>query len=583
MRVAGPVRGGRDGAGHGDVGQRGEVVQRHAGAGERARQLAVADGAAARDGARDRVDRDVRRQPLERDQLAGVGDRRERVPRAEHADARRARDDLPQLLERLRAMHGGRAVGVVAGPVAHRLGHHDLGMTTDAFPSAGARHPVAELLRERRDAGSRPGARTDPHRVALVLEGGGMRGVVSAGMTAALERLGLTPCFDLVVGASAGAINGAALVAGVAQHGAATYHGPLASRSFVNPARILRGRPVIDVNRILDFASGGLDEGRHERVLASPIALHCVAVAVDTAQPVVLTGMRTKRELWDAILASSRMPLAGGPAGGDRRAALHRRRHGRADPGRRGDRGRRDARAGAADAALRRAAQERVTARRPADRAPPARAQPGARDALPGARRRVRARGRRHRAALARPGCRAAARARAAAARGHALRRAARAALADPGARGRRRRAARRARAAGGAGVPGPFKTVAMDDVRATMESKFWGAWRVARCGRHPPRRIADAGFRLSQHPAAAELRHRRRRQRRDRVAGAQPRARTGAGAGQRRVAGDHRHPDPRRDAGSRRAATCWPRRRPACRSAASAAARILRARSSPS
>lgn len=27
----------------------------------------------------------------------------------------------------------------------------------------------------------------------------------------------------------------------------------------------------------------------------------------------------------------------------------------------------------------------------------------------------------------------------------------------------------------------GPFKAVAMDDVRATMESKFWGAWRVAR------------------------------------------------------------------------------------------------------
>ncbi len=27
----------------------------------------------------------------------------------------------------------------------------------------------------------------------------------------------------------------------------------------------------------------------------------------------------------------------------------------------------------------------------------------------------------------------------------------------------------------------GPFRTVAMDDVRATMKSKFWGAWRVAR------------------------------------------------------------------------------------------------------
>jgi NAD(P)-dependent dehydrogenase (short-subunit alcohol dehydrogenase family) len=27
----------------------------------------------------------------------------------------------------------------------------------------------------------------------------------------------------------------------------------------------------------------------------------------------------------------------------------------------------------------------------------------------------------------------------------------------------------------------GPFKSVPMEDVRATMESKFWGAWRVAR------------------------------------------------------------------------------------------------------
>ena len=27
----------------------------------------------------------------------------------------------------------------------------------------------------------------------------------------------------------------------------------------------------------------------------------------------------------------------------------------------------------------------------------------------------------------------------------------------------------------------GPFKSVSMDDVRSTMEGKFWGAWRVAR------------------------------------------------------------------------------------------------------
>jgi len=177
---------------------------------------------------------------------------------------------------------------------------------------AAMEHPVAQVLAERVRTGSRAGERADGHRVALVLEGGGMRGVVSAAMTAALERLGLTPCFDLVVGSSAGAINGAALLAGAAQQASAAYCGPLASRSFVNPLRILRGKPVIDVNDVRALA-GGLDPHGHERVVDGPVALHCVAVDVESARTVDLQGMRTRHELWDAILASSRMPWAGGP------------------------------------------------------------------------------------------------------------------------------------------------------------------------------------------------------------------------------------------------------------------------------
>jgi predicted patatin/cPLA2 family phospholipase len=185
-------------------------------------------------------------------------------------------------------------------------------MPLDDITTPNVRHPVLELLGERAQSGSAPGARSDPHRVALVLEGGGMRGVVSAGMAAALERLGLTACFDLVVGSSAGAINGAALIAGVGRACAAAYHGPFASRSFVNPARLLRGRPVIDVNYVLAYSSPGLDAGRHERAVTSAIAFHCVAVDVQTAAAVDLHGMRSKGELWDALLASSRMPWAGG-------------------------------------------------------------------------------------------------------------------------------------------------------------------------------------------------------------------------------------------------------------------------------
>jgi predicted patatin/cPLA2 family phospholipase len=173
-------------------------------------------------------------------------------------------------------------------------------------------HPVAAVLRGRAEAGSRPGERDDQHRVALVLEGGGMRGVVSAAMAAALERLGLTPAFDLVVGSSAGAINGAALLAGAAGDATAAYCGPLASRSFVNPLRLLRGKPVIDVNDVLDHVAR-TDADGYERVTRNPATLHCIATDVESARPVDLHGMRTERELWDAILASSRMPWAGGP------------------------------------------------------------------------------------------------------------------------------------------------------------------------------------------------------------------------------------------------------------------------------
>lgn len=173
-------------------------------------------------------------------------------------------------------------------------------------------HPVARLARERAESGSLPGARRDPHRLALVLEGGGMRGVVSAGMVAALEKLGMSDVFDLIVGSSAGAINGMALLSGVAQRASDAYCGPLASRSFVNPMRVLRGKPVIDVNDVLNVITAS-DVAGTERLLSGAIALHCIATDVDSAQAVDLHGMRTQEDVWQAILASSRMPWAGGP------------------------------------------------------------------------------------------------------------------------------------------------------------------------------------------------------------------------------------------------------------------------------
>ena len=67
-------------------------------------------------------------------------------------------------------------------------------------------HEVLRVLGERARAGSLPGERRDGYRVTLAIEGGGMRGTISAGMALALDELGLVSAFDAVYGASAGAI-----------------------------------------------------------------------------------------------------------------------------------------------------------------------------------------------------------------------------------------------------------------------------------------------------------------------------------------------------------------------------------------
>jgi predicted patatin/cPLA2 family phospholipase len=139
-----------------------------------------------------------------------------------------------------------------------------------------------------------------------------MRGVVSAGMVAALERLGLSDAFDLVVGSSAGALNGAGLLGGVAADGPGVYSGPLCSREFINPMRLLLGRPAVDLTYLLDYAARNFGRDAGEEAIARLAPLVCVAVDVDRAAPVAFTDLRDEQQLWQAMMATMRMPLFGG-------------------------------------------------------------------------------------------------------------------------------------------------------------------------------------------------------------------------------------------------------------------------------
>ena len=110
-------------------------------------------------------------------------------------------------------------------------------------------HPVIAALQERRRTGSKPGARKDGHKIALAIEGGGLRGCVSAGMASALAHLGIDECFDMVLGSSAGSIIGAYLVGRSTPETTYQYF----CNYLTTSREHLSGASWLDISRLLDL------------------------------------------------------------------------------------------------------------------------------------------------------------------------------------------------------------------------------------------------------------------------------------------------------------------------------------------
>lgn len=197
------------------------------------------------------------------------------------------------------------------------------------------RQSVIDLLDQRRN-GDR-----GPERLVLCIEGGGLRGVVSGGMLAALRDVGyLADHFDAIYGASAGALGGAYFIDGSVEETMPLYYRDV-PRYFMRWSRLLKGEPplaldrlidhTITVDRPLDFekvlAAGKL------RVVASDIG-ETARLGHDVAQPVrseCFPAASSPEELRSYLRASTRIPLVGGPpvsvedslARPDRRASAH--------------------------------------------------------------------------------------------------------------------------------------------------------------------------------------------------------------------------------------------------------------------
>lgn len=170
--------------------------------------------------------------------------------------------------------------------------------------------PVLQTVLERARKGSRPGSRDDDHLVCLAVEGGGMRGAVSAGMCVVLEAVGLVSAFDRVYGVSAGALNGCALATGQAAL-SATYYQDAARRRVVNRMRPLLRRPVIDLDLLFDDVIGARKPLSSDALASGP-EFRALATSLETLSLRVLKGFADIDEAMDAVRASGSLPGLGG-------------------------------------------------------------------------------------------------------------------------------------------------------------------------------------------------------------------------------------------------------------------------------
>ena len=171
---------------------------------------------------------------------------------------------------------------------------------------------MLRVVLERAAAGSRPGARRDEHVVCLAVEGGAMRGSVSAGMCAALEALGLVPAFDRVYGCSAGALNAALTAAGQARAGATTYADG-ANRRYIDVRRLARREPAVNLELLFDELVDSRLLLSAEDLAGGP-DFRALAVSLRTRELRVLADLRDRNTALSAVRASCSVPLlSGGP------------------------------------------------------------------------------------------------------------------------------------------------------------------------------------------------------------------------------------------------------------------------------
>jgi predicted patatin/cPLA2 family phospholipase len=143
-------------------------------------------------------------------------------------------------------------------------------------------------------------------KVALLVEGGGLRGAFAVGvLRVLLERLGATS-FDGVFAVSSGVFAASYFVANQGEDMEATWRDLVCNRQLIDYWNILKREPVLKLDHLIDLFKGSVRLNL-QHIYDSPAELLFVLTHWDTGAPAYFDAKRP--EIFDLMRASSALPL----------------------------------------------------------------------------------------------------------------------------------------------------------------------------------------------------------------------------------------------------------------------------------
>jgi len=169
---------------------------------------------------------------------------------------------------------------------------------------------VVELIAKRIRERSEPGKRLDNYKVALVIEGGVMRGVVSGGMVTALQAMNALLSFDAVFASSAGAFAACCFEGYETPFETSNYYTLLNTNKFINYWRFLKREPMFDIDYVRQVIE---EKNLHwDLFFKSNVPLFIAVTDMLKAKTVYFSDFKTKKDVLDSACFSSFIPAFAG-------------------------------------------------------------------------------------------------------------------------------------------------------------------------------------------------------------------------------------------------------------------------------